>query len=139
MALVFGKRAIKKLSAIGLSNLLSRPKRFLPLPTNTGSFNGDLTYYQPGLGACGVVSSDNQAIVSISHFLFDSLSTDPDPNRNPLCGRKLRAERLDPISNVRRSVDLTVVDRCRKERFLCHKINSLTIVQALAVLLPTLM
>jgi len=65
-----------------------------------------LTYYGPGLGACGVTSSDGDHIVSISHFDFDAASTGSDPNANPLCGHKLRAIRNG------NSVDLTVVDRC---------------------------
>jgi len=65
-----------------------------------------LTYYGPGLGACGVTSSGGDQIVSISHFDFDAASTGSDPNANPLCGHKLRAIRDG------NSVDLTVVDRC---------------------------
>ena len=101
------------LSSFSLTNLLSRNKRFLPLPNNTRTFTGDLTYYEPGLGACGVVSSDNSAIVSISHFLFDSKQTGSDPNQNPLCFMKIRTQRFDISLNILKSADLTVVDRCR--------------------------
>ena len=86
--------------------------QFIPLPSDTRSFTGDLTYYGPGLGACGVTSSDTDDIVSVSHLLFDSESTGSNPNANPLCGLKIRAERLDESVNAQRSVDLTVVDRC---------------------------
>lgn len=79
----------------------------LPLPSaHGGPYTGDLTYYNPGLGACGVDSADGDAIVAISHFVFDAASTSPDPNNNPLCGKRLR------VSRNGRSVDLTVVDRC---------------------------
>ncbi|KAI0455941.1 RlpA-like double-psi beta-barrel-protein domain-containing protein-containing protein [Xylaria acuta] len=30
------------------------------------SFTGDITYYQPGLGACGETSSDSEAVVAMS-------------------------------------------------------------------------
>ena len=78
----------------------------LPLPSSTKTFTGDLTYYTPGLGACGVTSTSSSNIVSISHILFDSQSSSSNPNDNPLCGRKIRARRDG------KSVDLTVVDRC---------------------------
>jgi len=67
--------------------------RNLPLPSNTETHTGDLTYYGTGLGACGVTSGDNDDIVSVSHIIFDAASTGSDPNANPLCGRKIRATR----------------------------------------------
>ncbi|MCJ1354058.1 MAG: hypothetical protein MMC33_004045 [Icmadophila ericetorum] len=103
--------------SLGLGIGLSKRKhssQFLPLPSDKQSFTGDLTYYAPGLGACGVTSTANQDIVSVSHFLFDSVQVGTNPNTNPLCGLVLRAERFDDEEGVdgMRSVDLTVVDRC---------------------------
>lgn len=94
---------------VGLAAGLSSRKhtKNLPLPSgNGGPYTGDLTYYAPGLGACGVTSSDSDKIVAISHIVFDAVSTGSDPNANPLCGKKIRARRDN------KSVDLTVVDRC---------------------------
>ncbi|KAF2650400.1 hypothetical protein K491DRAFT_608887, partial [Lophiostoma macrostomum CBS 122681] len=71
---------------------------------------GDLTYYEPGLGACGVTSTSSDDIVSISHFTFDAVQSGSDPNANKLCGRKIRAQRSKGGRTV--SVDMTVVDRC---------------------------
>ncbi|KAF2704331.1 hypothetical protein K504DRAFT_390539, partial [Pleomassaria siparia CBS 279.74] len=71
---------------------------------------GDLTYYGTGMGACGVVSTDSDAIVAISHYTFDAAQTGSDPNKNPLCGRKIRAQRVKDGKSV--SIDVTVVDRC---------------------------
>jgi expansin (peptidoglycan-binding protein) len=88
----------------------------LPLPSNRETFTGDLTYYQTGLGACGVTSTSSDDIVSVSHIIFDaagsSSSTGGNSNNNPLCGLKLRAKRFDDVRGEERSVDLTVVDRC---------------------------
>lgn len=88
----------------------------LPLPSDTTSHTGDLTYYGTGLGACGETSTDQDHIVSISHLVFDaagsSSSNGGNSNQNPLCGLMLRAERFDEEYNERRSVDLKVVDRC---------------------------
>lgn len=85
----------------------------LPLPNNTDHHTGDLTYYSPGLGACGVDSTDNDAIVSVSHYVFDAVQTGSDPNQNPLCGRKIRATRVDERTGKQVSIDVKVVDRCK--------------------------
>ncbi|KIW30454.1 uncharacterized protein PV07_06196 [Cladophialophora immunda] len=94
---------------IGLAAGLStrKHKQNLPLPSgNGGPYTGDLTYYEPGLGACGISSSDSDKIVAISHIVFDAVSVGSNPNANPLCGKKIRARKDN------KSVDLTVVDRC---------------------------
>jgi hypothetical protein len=99
---------------LGLSIGLSRrsSSQNLPLPSGHGGpFTGDLTYYAPGLGACGVTSTSSQNIVAVAHSLFDAVQTGSDPNANPLCGRKIRASRVKEGVGER-SVDLTVVDRC---------------------------
>ncbi|KAI6900636.1 hypothetical protein KC318_g13970 [Hortaea werneckii] len=88
----------------------------LPLPSNADTFTGDLTYYQPGLGACGVTSTEDDFIVSLSHILFDAAGSSTDAggnsNENPLCGKMLRATRYNEEASAQRSVDLRVVDRC---------------------------
>ena len=94
---------------IGLAAGLSSRNKLqnLPLPSdNGGPYRGDLTYYAPGLGACGIVSKDGDNVVSVSHLLFDAVSTSSNPNQNPLCGKMIRARRKTG------SVDLRVVDRC---------------------------
>ncbi|UPX20794.1 uncharacterized protein EKO05_0011014 [Ascochyta rabiei] len=96
--------------AVGLSG--KSKTQNLPLPNNTDHHTGDLTYYGPGLGACGVDSNDNDAIVSVSHFVFDAVQTGSDPNQNPLCGRKIRATRVDERTGKQVSIDVKVVDRC---------------------------
>ena len=95
--------------AAGLSLRHKDTHQNLQLPTNYGGiYDGDLTYYAPGLGACGVKSSKSDMIVAVSHLLFDSVQQGSNPNTNPLCGMKIRARRPDGD----RSIDLKVVDRC---------------------------
>ncbi|KAF1982747.1 hypothetical protein K402DRAFT_397274 [Aulographum hederae CBS 113979] len=84
----------------------------LPLPTNKDTQTGDLTYYDPGLGACGIASNSGENIVAVSHLVFDAAQTGSNPNANPLCGKKIRASRYFAQAHGQRSVDLTVVDRC---------------------------
>ncbi|KAF2258180.1 hypothetical protein CC78DRAFT_479474 [Lojkania enalia] len=88
----------------------NRGDRNLPLPDDADTYTGDLTYYEPALGACGITSTSNDAICAVSHYTFDAAQTGSDPNQNPLCGRKIRAQRFNNGETV--SVDLTVVDRC---------------------------
>jgi hypothetical protein len=87
--------------------------RFLPLPNGAETYTGDLTYYDPGLGACGIDSGDNDAVVAVSHYTFDAVQKGSDPNQNPLCGRKIRATRVDERSGKSVSIDVTVIDRCK--------------------------
>ncbi|KAI9842232.1 MAG: hypothetical protein M1837_007377 [Sclerophora amabilis] len=99
---------------IGLAAGLSTRSKSqnLPFPSNTETFTGELTYYSPALGACGITSSETDDVCSLSHTLFDAAQKGSDPNANPLCGLRIRAARFDEQVAERRSVDLTVVDRC---------------------------
>jgi hypothetical protein len=66
-----------------------------------------MTYYDAGLGACGITNTNNDFIVAASAELFDSFgSPGGNPNLNPICNRKLR------IFHNGKSVDATVTDRC---------------------------
>jgi len=85
----------------------------LPLPNGARTYQGDLTYYNPGLGACGVSATDNDAVVAVAHATFDAVQTGSDPNQNPLCGRKIRARRVDQRTGKSVSIDVTVIDRCK--------------------------
>lgn len=86
--------------------------RFIPLPNGAETYTGDLTYYNPGLGACGIESGDNDAVVAVSHYTFDAAQKGSDPNQNPLCNRKIRATRVDERTGKSVSIDVTVIDRC---------------------------
>ncbi|KAJ6013427.1 hypothetical protein N7540_008018 [Penicillium herquei] len=93
--------------AVGLTVGKKNSKSNLALPTsNGGPYTGDLTYYDPGLGACGYTNTDSDLICAVSHILFDAASTGSNPNDNPLCGLKIRIKRDGA------SVDVKVVDRC---------------------------
>ncbi|GAD93920.1 predicted protein [Paecilomyces variotii No. 5] len=99
LALIIGLAVGLTVGKNGVSNL--------PLPTNHGGpYTGDLTYYDPALGSCGITSSGSDSICAVSHLVFDAASTGSDPNQNPLCGMKIRLRRDG------KSVDVKVVDRC---------------------------
>ncbi|TAQ83399.1 hypothetical protein B7494_g8275 [Chlorociboria aeruginascens] len=97
--------------AVGLSRHHKKSED-LPLPSNIATFTGDLTYYAPGLGACGIVSSASDNICAVSHIIFDAASTSGNPNANPLCGKMIRIRRDKGDGQGTRSVDVKVVDRC---------------------------
>ncbi|KAH7072523.1 RlpA-like double-psi beta-barrel-protein domain-containing protein-containing protein [Paraphoma chrysanthemicola] len=97
--------------AVGLSAKKKGPQN-LPLPNGAETYTGELTYYNPGLGACGIDSTDNDAVVAVSHYTFDAVQTGSDPNQNPLCHRKIRATRVNEKTGKSVSIDVTVIDRC---------------------------
>ena len=103
--------------AVGISGGSSSSKtKNLPLPSNTETHTGELTYYATGLGACGETNKNGDKIVAVSHLLFDAAgstsSNGGNSNANPLCGKMLRAQRFNTVVGAMRSVDLKVVDRC---------------------------
>ncbi|RYC65535.1 hypothetical protein CHU98_g679 [Xylaria longipes] len=69
--------------------------------------SGDLTYYAPGLGACGVYNSEDDAIVALSYQLFDQYTPNGNPNLNSLCGKQIQ------INLGGNSAVVTVQDRCQ--------------------------
>lgn len=98
--------------ALGLRNRGSSQP--LPLPGTGITSTGDLTYYDPGLGACGATNFVNESIVAVSHALFDAAAgqagSGSNPNANPLCGKVIRIS--SRAAGANRSVDVTVRDRC---------------------------
>lgn len=88
-----------------------------PTATNDGddsgsssgeTYTGQATYYGTGLGSCGITSKDTDYIVAVSHLLYDGYNgyTGGDPNSNPICNKKIKANYQG------KSVTVTVVDRC---------------------------
>lgn len=70
------------------------------------SYTGDLTWYDTGLGACGITSGPSDHIVAISEDLFDAYGT-ANPNENPLCGKSVSITGADGSQ-----YDAKIVDRC---------------------------
>ncbi|KAI5455692.1 RlpA-like double-psi beta-barrel-protein domain-containing protein-containing protein [Mariannaea sp. PMI_226] len=75
------------------------PKLFLlSLPT-AFAFTGDVTWYNPGLGACQKTNYNWEPVAAVSAALFDT--------EQP-CGRRIR------VTSALSSVEVTVVDRCER-------------------------
>ena len=54
--------------------------------TSAVAFTGDLTYYSPGLGACGTTAGESDPVVALSPAEYGN---DPNPNNSPACGRQI--------------------------------------------------
>jgi len=76
--------------------------------SSSGSFTGQATFYGTGLGACGITNKDTDYIAAVSMLLFDGFEgyTGGNPNNNPVCGKKIKANYQG------KSVTITVTDRC---------------------------
>ncbi|GJC80453.1 allergen Asp f 7 [Colletotrichum liriopes] len=66
-----------------------------------GPFKGDITFFSPGLGACGKTDNDGSMIVALSHLKMGSQS-----NGNPLCDRQVL------IKGPKGDATVTVTDKC---------------------------
>ncbi|KAF9048361.1 plant expansin [Hymenopellis radicata] len=83
------------------------------LPTNFTSHLearsnvGEGTYFDPGLGACGITNVATDYIVAVSTALFNSYpGATTNPNLNPICNKRLTANYNG------RSVTVAVTDKC---------------------------
>lgn len=76
-------------------------------PASGQSFTGELTYFTPGMGACGEMSGEGDKMVAVSEALFDQYTTGGNPNKNPLCGKTLTIKGADGSDHK-----ATIWDRC---------------------------
>lgn len=76
-------------------------------PESGKSFTGEITYFTPGMGACGETSGEGDKMVAISQSLFDQYTPNGNPNKNPLCGKTLTIKGADGADHT-----ATIWDRC---------------------------
>jgi hypothetical protein len=76
-------------------------------PAAGKSFTGEMTYFTPGMGACGESSSETDSMVAISKDLFDQYTPNGNPNKNPLCGATVTIKGKDGADHK-----ATIWDRC---------------------------
>ncbi len=72
---------------------------------------GQGTFFNPGLGACGHTDNDSSLIVALAASDFDEATPNGSPNRNPVCGKKIKITRGDRAATS--TVIATVDDRCQ--------------------------
>lgn len=76
-------------------------------PAAGKSFTGEMTYFTPGMGACGENSGETDSMVAISKDLFDQYTPNGNPNKNPLCGATVTIKGKDGADHK-----ATIWDRC---------------------------
>lgn len=96
-ALLAGASSVLALGALGAT---AGPTSAAP---SGAQVNGQATWYNTGLGACGWSSNDSQLVVAVSQAVYGN---QPNPNNSPVCGKQLRVN--GPLG----SVTVTVVDKC---------------------------
>lgn len=76
-------------------------------------FNGQATYYDPGVGysACGSLHPTNELVAALNAPQFDPSTPNGNPNKNTLCNR------LVQVRGPRGSVTLKIVDKCPSCRY----------------------
>ncbi|KAI1391869.1 RlpA-like double-psi beta-barrel-protein domain-containing protein-containing protein [Hypoxylon trugodes] len=84
---------------VALSVALSHAAPLDPRQTGTQTYNGDITYYEPGLGSCGETSTDSDAVVALSPSEFSQIPQ--------ACGKSIKITGPD-----NKTVDAKVVDKC---------------------------
>ncbi|RPA82338.1 hypothetical protein BJ508DRAFT_361279 [Ascobolus immersus RN42] len=58
-------------------------------PPDGEFFEGEATFYAPGIGSCGIESTDADFICAISKERFDPVTPNGNANNNPLCEKKI--------------------------------------------------
>ncbi|KAI9477793.1 MAG: RlpA-like double-psi beta-barrel-protein domain-containing protein-containing protein [Benjaminiella poitrasii] len=71
--------------------------------SSSGSYSGDGTYYDVGLGSCGWTNSDSEMIVALNHVQMENGA---NSNNNPNCGKKIA------VSGPKGTVTVKIVDTC---------------------------
>ncbi|KAK0506165.1 RlpA-like double-psi beta-barrel-protein domain-containing protein-containing protein [Armillaria luteobubalina] len=74
--------------------------------SSSDTHTGEITFYETGLGSCGITSTDSDHIVALSQTLYDQFTPAGNANKNTLCGKTIH------IEYGGKSTDVTVVDRC---------------------------
>lgn len=76
-------------------------------PASGKSFTGEMTYFTPGMGACGHSSTEDEKMVAVSMALFDQYTPNGNPNLNPLCGKT-----VSMTGASGETFEATIWDRC---------------------------
>ncbi|KAI4198304.1 MAG: hypothetical protein LQ350_005387 [Teloschistes chrysophthalmus] len=73
-------------------------------------FNGEGTYYSPGIGfgSCGVLNQDTELVAALAQVTMRQYNPS-NPNNNPVCGHKVRVWETSKPAN---SVVVAIEDTC---------------------------
>lgn len=82
------------------------PIVLLLLTPLTHAYTGDMTYYDPGVGSCGIASGPNEDVVALSKEI---MRNGANPNANPRCGSRIGI--WNP--QTKKKYSAKVVDTCQ--------------------------
>ncbi|CAF1012501.1 unnamed protein product [Adineta steineri] len=74
--------------------------------SNGKTDSGAATYYDPSMGACGILSMGDELVCAIPDALYDTKTIGGNPNNNAFCGQKIS------VTGPKGTVVVTIVDRC---------------------------
>lgn len=72
-----------------LSLAFAAPVENLESRALSSSGTGDMTFYTPGLGSCGISSTNSDLIVALAAADMATAGV-ANPNKNPLCNRNIK-------------------------------------------------
>ncbi|KAF8058628.1 hypothetical protein FPV67DRAFT_510872 [Lyophyllum atratum] len=99
-----GRESLSQPTMFALSRILFFAA-FLFLTTRAQNHTGTLFFFTPGLGACGFTNTSTQIVASVSSTFFNTFpNATANPNKNPLCKRKLL------ITSGAKNITASVVD-----------------------------
>ncbi|KAI8887564.1 hypothetical protein K501DRAFT_268656 [Backusella circina FSU 941] len=99
----------KSTNSKGKNNRKSKSKSKSPKKISSSKardhyeYSGDGTYYNTGLGSCGITSKDTDLIAALN---APQMSNGANPNNNPICGKKAK------VKGPNGTVTVTIVDTC---------------------------
>lgn len=70
------------------------------------TYKGFVTWYNTGLGACGIWNNDGQMVAAIGWKVFDKYTPNGNPNKNKLCGKTAK------VTFRGKTISVKIVDRC---------------------------
>ncbi|GLB36782.1 putative lytic transglycolase [Lyophyllum shimeji] len=79
----------------------------LPLISAVAAYTGDLTFFTPGLGACGLTNSDADMIAAVSVEFYNTFpGATANPNLNPICGK------MATVNYGGKTIRVAITDKC---------------------------
>ncbi|KAJ2956943.1 hypothetical protein NQZ79_g7294 [Umbelopsis isabellina] len=78
------KKTTKKASTKKTTTKKTSTQKSSGSSSSSQSFSGDGTYFNPGLGSCGVTNDDEDMIAALN---APQMGSYPNPNNNPNCGK----------------------------------------------------
>lgn len=97
------KKTTKKVTSKKATTKKTSTQKSSGSSSSSQSFAGDGTWFNPGLGSCGVTNDDNDMIAALN---APQMGSYPNPNKNPNCGKYAM------VHGPKGSVRVKITDTC---------------------------